>query len=153
MSHETYQPSDLAGAKRTQFLQDARGGRARLRDKDGVTLVMLPEQDLDVLDNFAKWSMVQQRIASLAERTAKASVLELGDLAWVRVFDQDDLATFSDELHGALITALADKDTDLIEEVVGAWRITARQLEDPLRRSVLTSAFRASDFVDASAPE
>lgn len=149
---ETYTLSDLAGAKRTQLLNDARAGRARVRDKDGQTLVMLPEDRLNVLDQFAHWSQVQQRLASIANQNRVMSVAELGDLAWVRVFDRDDLADFAEELHAALITALADEDTSLVSNVVDAWRITGRQLEDPLRRSVLLSPTMTDDFVEAEPP-
>jgi hypothetical protein len=153
MPHETYLPSDLSSAKRTQFLREAREGRARLRDKDGTTFVMLPEHELEVLDAYAKWSVIQQRLTAYASRSALPSVEELGELAWIRVFDSEDLAEFADELHGALITGLADQDTDYVDEVVKAWRISARQLEDPLRRAVLTSRFQAADFEEASRPE
>jgi len=153
MPHETYLPSDLSSAKRTQFLQEAREGRARLRDKDGTTFVMLPEHELDVLDAYARWSVVQQRLTAYAARPSLPSVDELGELAWIRVFSADDLAEFADDLHGALITGLADQETAYVDGVVQAWRVTARQLEDPLRRSVLTSTFRAVDFEEASRPE
>lgn len=149
---ETYTLSDLAGAKRTQLLDDARKGRARVRDKDGQTLVMLPEGRLDVLDQFARWSQVHQRISSIISQERTPSVAELGDLAWVRVFDREDLAEFAEELHSALISALADEDTSLVCDVVDAWRVTARQLEDPLRRSILLSPTMASDFVEAARP-
>ncbi|TFD45385.1 hypothetical protein E3T55_18800 [Cryobacterium frigoriphilum] len=118
-----------------------------------MTLIMLPERDLNVLDQFAHWSQVQQRIAVMATRAAPASVAELGDLAWLRVFDSEDLHTLADELHGALIAGLADQDTDVIVELVSDWRMTARQLEDPLRKAVLLDHFRESDFEDAQAPE
>lgn len=149
---ETYTLSDLAGAKRTQLLNDARTGRARVRDKDGQTLVMLPEQRLDVLDQFAHWSQVQQRLSSIAAQERIPTVAELGDLAWVRVFDRDDLSDLADELHTALISALADQDTSLVGEIVDAWRLTARQLEDPLRRSILLSPTMQDDFVEVERP-
>lgn len=150
MSTETYTLSDLANGKRTQLLADARAGRARVRDKDGQNLVMLTEQSLDVLEQFAKWSQVQQRLAFLASSDRVATVAELGDLAWVRTFDNDDLQEFADELHTALITALADQDTSIVQEVVAAWRITARQLEDPLRRDILLGELEPAAYEDAA---
>lgn len=153
MPQETYQSSDLAGAKRTQFIQEARAGRARLRDKDGVTLIMLPEHDLEVLDQFALWSQVQQRISSMVSRDSRPTVAELGDLAWLRVFDNEDLESFSNDLHTALISGLADRDSSVIKEIVDDWRVSARQLEDPLRKSVLLDQFQIGDFEEAQAPE
>lgn len=149
---ETYTLSDLAGAKRTQLLNDARTGRARVRDKDGQTLVMLPEERLNVLDQFARWSQVQQRLSAIAGQQRVLSVAELGDLAWVRVLDRDDLSEFADELHSALITSLADEDTSLVSEVVSAWRVTARQLEDPLRRAILLNPTHGDDYIEVERP-
>lgn len=149
MTHVTYQATDLAGTKRIEFLKDARAGRARLRDRDGITLVMLPESDLDVLEQFAKWSQVHQRIASIVSSGKRVSADD-GDLAWLRVFEVDDLQEFADELHGALILGLADHDSGLIEELIGAWKTTSKQLEDPLRKSVLFSSFDATDYVEVN---
>lgn len=153
MPQETYQSSDLAGAKRTQFIQEARSGRARLRDKDGLTLIMLPERDLEVLDQFAFWSQVQQRISAMVSRNVPPTVAELGDLAWLRVFDNEDLQSFADELHAALISGLADRDAGIIIEIVDEWRLTARQFEDPLRRAVLLEKFQIGNFEEAPEPE
>ncbi|ROS33197.1 MULTISPECIES: hypothetical protein [unclassified Curtobacterium] len=152
MSTETYSVSDLAGAKRTQFFQDARAGRARVRDKDGQTFVMLREQRLDVLDQFAHWSTAQQRLQAVVAAGKMPSVAELGELAWVRGFDLEDISEFAEELHTALISALADQDTSLVLDVVDAWRVTARQLEDPLRKSILLGELNASSFVEADVP-
>lgn len=52
------------------------------------------------------------------------------ETAWLKVFDKEDLITFIGEL-------LAAGSFSARVECVSAWRTTARQLEDPLRRSVL----------------
>jgi len=145
--HITYQATDLTGTKRIEFIRDARAGRARLRDKDGVTLVMLPESELDVLEQFARWSQVHQRLASIVDSNSVVSISD-GDIAWLRVFEIDDLREFADELHGALILGLSDQDPTLIDDVVNAWKVTARQLEDPIRRSVLFGSFDAREYVE-----
>jgi hypothetical protein len=145
----TYQATDLTGTKRIDFIRDARAGRARLRDKDGLTLVMLPESELDVLEQFAHWSQVHQRVASILDANRNVTVSD-GDLAWLRVFERDDLQEFANELHGALVLGLADRDSTLIDDVVSAWKVTAKQLEDPLRRSVLFGAFDANEYVEVS---
>lgn len=152
MTNETYTLSDLAGAKRTQLVEDARHGRARVRDKDGQNLVMLREQRLNVLEEFATWSQTQQRLRALADREQMPPIAELGDLAWVRVFDRADLAEFADELLGAVLAALSDQNSALVDEVVSAWRTTARQLEDPLRRSILLGELDDSAYENAEQP-
>lgn len=152
MDNIIFQASDLA-KDRTKFLNAARSGRALVRDKDGTGLVMLPESELDVLEGYAHWSQVHQRVSSFLASKREATVGELGDLAWLRVFDREDIAMFASELQNSLIAGLSDRDLAATLETVAAWRTTARQLEDPLRRSVLVGATDISDFVEAAEPQ
>lgn len=151
MNNVIFQSSDLA-TQRVEFLNAARAGRALLRDKDGTSLVMLPEQRLEVLEQYAQWSQVHLRLTSLISSGKRLSVSELGDLAWLRVFDIDDITEFAGELHNALIAGLSDSDVAPIAETINAWRVTARQLEDPLRRSVLLGRHDAGDLEEVSEP-
>lgn len=151
MEKVIFQSSDLA-RDRTKVLQAARTGRALVRDKDGTGLVMLPEAELEVLEGFAKWSQVHQRLSAFLASKREITIGELGDLAWLRVFDREDISIFADELHESLVSGLADQDLAAVDESVRAWRVTARQLEDPLRRSVLLGAKDPSDFVEALEP-
>lgn len=138
VGHDTiFQPSDLAGAKRTKFLQMAREGCARIRDKDGLSLLTLPESHVVTLRLIAEWSKHLLRLQDLLAHHGQPSISELGDLAWLRVFDRNDLNEFADELRRALIAAISDENADVLSEAVRAWRITAREISDPLRRSVL----------------
>lgn len=147
-----YQASDLASSKRVDFLRDAKSGGARLRDKDGLSLVALPESSLLALRNFAYWSQRHLLLSKRLETSKELSVADLGDLAWLRVFDLDDIKEFCDELHNVLMASMADDDAQLLQETVAAWKLTAKQLEDPLRRSVLMSSHSPSDYVEASFP-
>ncbi|WP_104177007.1 hypothetical protein [Cryobacterium sp. Y50] len=151
MERVIFQSSDLA-KKRIKVLEAARAGRALVRDGNGSGLVMLPESDLAVLEGFASWSQRLQRLTALVDSERDVSVAELGDLAWLRVFDKDDQRAFADELHGSLIAGLADQDLSSVDEVVTAWRVTARQLEDPLRRSVLLGRHDLTDYDDVEEP-
>ncbi|MEV5749598.1 hypothetical protein AB0L00_17415 [Actinoallomurus sp. NPDC052308] len=152
MSDLIFQPTDLA-SKRTEFLDAARRGEARLRDKDGTSLVMLPESKLRLLETLTKWGGAYMRLASLLRRPELPRASELGDLAWLRSFGREDLQEFTDELHDSLVAAEADGDTAVLDECVNAWRITARQLEDPLRRSVLLGAHDPENYVEVSPPD
>jgi hypothetical protein len=78
---------------------------------------------------------------------------ELGDLAWLRVFDTDDLQEFMVELQRALIASYADEALDVLQDCIAAWRTTARQLDDPLRRSVLREQLAAADLTEVSRPD
>ena len=151
MAAPIFQVSDLAN-KRTEFLDAARGGCARLRDRDGTSLVMLPESRLDLLEVIAQASNATTRISALLRRDTRPTVAELGDLAWLRPFDMDDLRSFVEELDEAIISAYADGDKSIVDECLRAWRITAQQLEDPLRRSVLLGHRSQGDYVEAPRP-
>ncbi len=151
MENVIFQASDLAH-NRTQFLDAARSGRARVRDKDGTGLVMLPESELEVLEGFAAWSQKLNQLNALVEAGRPLTPALLGDLAWLRVFDAEDLRDFMDELHQALIADLADQTLNTVKAVVGDWRVTARQLEDPLRRSVLLGHDAPDHLVEATRP-
>lgn len=154
MSTDTiFQPTDLV-QRRTEFLAAARQGGARLRDKDGTSLVMLPESRVRLLEELDLWSTACMRLEALLDRGVMPSVAELGDLAWLRVFDTDDLKEFVADLHEALVAARADEEPRAITSLLRDWRATASQLSDPLRRSVLLGdAVEATDLVEAARPD
>lgn len=152
MSDTIFTASDLAN-KRTEILDRARQGLAQIRDKDGTSLVMLPERRLRMLEEIAKWSRAHMRLEELLRREAAPDVGDFGDLAWLRVFEGEDLQEFVEDLHAALIAAHADEDVSVLDECVRAWRVTARQLEDPLRRQILLGRHKPDDFVEAREPE
>lgn len=154
MTDTIYQASDLAGSKRVEFLDAARGGGARLRDRDGMSLVMLPESTLRLLETLTAWWESYTRLDCLLRRANNVpSARELGDLAWLRSFDRNDIEEFLGELHDALVAASADRSSSVLESCINAWRITARQLEDPLRRSVLLGNHVDSDFIEVNEPK
>ncbi len=114
---------------------------------------MLPERRLHLLEMLARWNTAHLRLEALLRRSGRPSVADLGDLAWLRAFDEDDLREFVDELHECLVAAHADESSDVLEEVVAAWRTTAQQLADPLRRSILLGEKAEADFVEVGQPE
>lgn len=151
MNNVIFQASDLA-KDRVKVLDAARAGRARVRDKDGIGLVMLPEAELDVLEGYAKWSQAHNRLTALVASGRTLSVDELGEFAWLRVFDHDDLTEFLNDLHSALVAGLADRNLEDLGVLEREWRVTARQLEDPLRRSVLLARDADEDLIEVEAP-
>ncbi|MFG6197227.1 hypothetical protein [Nonomuraea sp. JJY05] len=154
MGETIYQATDLTGTKRVEFLNEARRDRARLRATDGTSLVMLPERTLDLLEALAKWGEAYAKLSTLLRRTAGVpSTSELGELAWLRSLDREDVEEFLSELQDAIIAANADEDTAVLDECLRAWRATARQLADPLRRSVLLGTHRSDDYVLVEKPD
>ncbi|HEX6472176.1 MAG TPA: hypothetical protein VF069_23995 [Streptosporangiaceae bacterium] len=152
MTDTIFQPSDLAGVKRTEFLDAARRGLARLRDKDGTSLVMLPESKLELVQTLARWGEAYAKLDNLLRRSSPPTANELGELAWLRPFDRDDLQEFLSELRDALIASSADEDTSALDNCLRAWRVTARQMEDPLRRAVLLGEHRSDDYEEVYRP-
>ena len=152
MADVIFQPTDLA-SKRLEFLEAARNGQARLRDKDGTSFVMLPESRLRLLETLAKWWQAYMRLESLLRRSELPKARELGELAWLRSFTREDLDEFVSELHDALVAANADEDTTALDDCIKGWRTTARQLEDPLRRAILLGPHVPEDYVEASEPD
>jgi hypothetical protein len=77
---------------------------------------------------------------------------ELGQLAWVAVFDEDDRAEFFDELRDALAVAEATRDAAPVETCVREWRTTARALSDPLAREISTGP-GGDDYAEVARPQ
>jgi len=147
-----YQLTDLA-QNRVQFVEAARQGCARLRDKDGTSLVMLPERELQLLEQLARWNNAHLRLEKLVDQGRRPSVSELGEMAWLRVFDLDELREFVAELQEVLVAAHADRSLATLDACIHAWRVTASQLNDPLRRAVLHGSIGAEDLVEAARPD
>jgi hypothetical protein len=149
-----YQPSDLNQRGRT-ILDAAREGCARLRDKDGLSLIMLPEERVGILwvvaRVIANLCTVKCAITDATGRTPDLN--ELGEWTWLRVFDREDLEEFVSEMSEALLVAAREETADLIDETLHRWRTTAKALDDPLRREVLLGSPRDEDFVEVKRPE
>lgn len=75
-------------------------------------------------------------------------VSEPDDLGWLLVLDVDDVREFLTDLEAAH----ADRSPDVLRACVAAWRTTAAQLDDPLRRRVLLGPFNEDDFVAVEEP-
>ncbi len=136
-----FQSSDL-NQKGRAIIDAARAGWARLRDKDGVSLVMLPEERVDallkVVNAVANLLTIERALAHKQE--GQLDLSGFGEWTWLRVFGEDDLAEFIDEMHEAVIVAAREQSAELLEETLNRWRVTADVLQDPLRREILLGA-------------
>ena len=138
MTSAVFQASDLAGAKRREFLAAAREGGALLRDTDGFALTMVPLAKLEAITEVARTAVgALLAVARLSRRPFRPA--ELGQFAWLAAFEDDDRAEFFDELRDALAVAEATWDAAPVELVLREWRTTGRALEDPLAREILTA--------------
>ena len=149
----TYQASDLAGTGRRAFLDEARGGEARLRDTDGTSLVMVPEDRYRTLVELRDWVLALLMLDNALARPAhNRSPADLGTLAWASAFDDDDLRQFRDELADALARAVSARDITVVEDLVGDWLRTARALSDTTAHEILTREYVDDEFVEVTAP-
>jgi hypothetical protein len=81
-----FQASDLAGAKRREFLGAAREGGALLRDTDGFALTMVPLAQLEAVTEIAQ-AAVAALLALAALGRGSTRPADLGQLAWLAAFE------------------------------------------------------------------
>ncbi|TAK35685.1 MAG: hypothetical protein EPO21_05350 [Chloroflexota bacterium] len=133
-----FQASDL-NQKGRAILDAARAGWARLRDKDGVSLIMLPEERVDallkVVNVVANLLTIERALAQRQE--GQLDLASFGEWTWLRLFDKEDLAEFIQEMHEAVIVAAREQSAALLDETLRRWRVTADVLQDPVRREIL----------------
>ncbi len=148
-----FQTSDLARQSK-RVVEAASQGEAIIRDKNGTPLVMTQESTLRNLQEYHTWSIRLARLRALVASDSEANIRQWGELAWLHIFDKDDLRTFIDEAESQLLLSNAMGDYTAFDELIEEWKATASQLEDPLRRSLLLSQdFNEHDFVEAKRPE
>ena len=147
----TFQVSDLA-KKRTAVIEAARTDCAVIRDKD-QDLVMLEKSKLTNLEKYQYWSMRLERLRGILSSGNRPSAVEWSDLAWLRVFDNNDLNAFCEDLANELIINASENDYTGLDCLIREWRARAGQLEDPLRKHVLLSSeLEEADFIEAKEP-
>lgn len=148
-----YTASDL-DRKRREVTDTARRGVARIRDTDGMGLVLLPAKHYEVLDAVSRWhDRLDVAERARAKPASDRVPLDFGDLTWLRHLDNDDLATFVAEVRAAVSVAYHDDDLTELDQLLRDWRATADELADPARREALLGEFHVDDFVDADRPE
>ena len=148
-----YGASELRRHSRA-ILAEARRGEAHVRDRDGVGLVLLPEQRVRTLRTNLRWAAnlfaIERALGDRPPRRPDAQ--EYGEWAWLQAFDDDDLLEFVRELREALVMASREESPDLVEQTLGDWRVTAAAIGDPARRHVLLGWPAYEEFVEVTRP-
>lgn len=155
MAITVFQASDLNQRGRA-VLDAARAGEARLRDEDGLSLLMLPEQRVRTLATVVQAAVNLVALEqALALPAAARSPRDYGDWTWLRAFDDEDLHEFVADMRGALLVAGREESPATIEETLYRWRVTAGELADPRRRRILLGleSLQEEDFVEVARPE
>lgn len=152
LASRVFTVGDLVASERA-FAEAARTGQARLQVSDGTELAVLPDHELAALVDIVGCA-TQHLLVELVLRTppAQRTVADFGDQEWLAVFDDDDLATFAEELGAALLVASRQRSTDELHRIVSEWRVTADALADPERRELLLSRHDEADFVEVQRP-
>jgi hypothetical protein len=151
-----YQASDL-NRKGRAILDAAHRGEARIRDTDGVSLLVLSEERVQIgreLLQLASNVLTVEEALSIPEKERTA--LAYGDWTWLRHLDEADRHEFHEELLRLLAVALRERSVsavDAVEETVDAWRVTAEALADSGRREVLLGTHNDGDFIEVGRPQ
>lgn len=149
---EIYQASDLQKRYR-EVLKDARESMARLRDKDGISLVMTREAYVAALEELseatATFVILEQALATPGR---EPSLADLGAWTWVRFLDPEDRLEFVQDMRAALVMSSREHNAVQIQETIGAWKATAESLSDATRRSILLGPVTEGDMVPAERP-
>lgn len=153
-SDRIYQPSDLNRCYRA-VLDEARAHRARVRDTDGLALLVIREDVVAsveaVTDAIASYLVVESNVAH--GEGGKHAISDFGAWPWLRVFDQEDLEDFVAEMRDVLVRAAHERSARTVNETLEAWYNTALSLEDDVRRQILLGGASDDDFVEVSRPE
>jgi hypothetical protein len=149
-----YQPSDLNQRGRA-ILDAAREGQARIRDKDGVGLLVVPEERVEALEATARYVNDLLVIEDFLkpQRVVSREFIRVSPWKWLAALDDDDIESFVVDLRDSLRTALQTGSLKATERILKEWRVTAEQLGDPDRRQVLLGHLSPDEFVEVNSPE
>ncbi|MEU4813483.1 hypothetical protein AB0H20_30155 [Nocardia fluminea] len=147
-----FQVSDLAGARRREFLDEAKRSSASLRDTDGSVLIMLAAQRIAALHEAVAVTTQLFTAEAVLSRTSSPTPVELGGLAWLAEFDPDDRAEALAEIRNAVVLTVASEDPTPLREALHAWVTTAAVMRDEARRSVHIGSAEDSEFVEVAPP-
>lgn len=153
-SARTYQPTDLAGSGRREFINDARAGVARLRDGDGTSLSMMPTADVDLLSEVRNAVLAYLALENALTRPREhRRVTDFGEFAWAEALADDDLNELRDELRDALPRAITAQSFTEVHETLRAWRLTARLMSRPDAAERLRTDDAGGDWQDLARPD
>ncbi len=150
MAQLLFQSSDLQKHRRKVLDAGRTDEGAVVRDTDGTTLLLLPKvlhDGLEVMVEMTQGFLVAA--AAIDRDSTRAS--EFGSFAWMVFLDADDRKECLFDLRDAL-ALLANGNRSAFEDVLEAWRITATELSDELRRTVLLGKLQDDDFEEVDRP-
>jgi hypothetical protein len=147
----TFGTSDLNRRSR-EVLDAARAGEARLRDGDGLGLLLLPERRVQALRLVAAAAANLALVETALATSEPRSPDDYGDWTWLRHLPAEDLPAFIAELRAAMVAAARAEQTDALEEALDAWQASAAALADPDSRAILLGGASDDDFIEVGRP-
>lgn len=138
-SGHTYQVSDLQRQYR-RIVGDARTHGARIRDKDGLTLLLAPSERFDHAATLVHHIPTLVQLEHVLELPrAHRHLTAFGAAAWAAGLEEDDLVTFVREFADAMLMAASGGPVDVVEDLLHDWRSTAEIMADPELVAELTA--------------
>lgn len=154
-----HHPTELSQQYRVVLDEARKEGVARIRDKDGTSLLILPEERLSHVERDLE--LAREVLAVFVVCRAISRALQAEDLplntdiegwGFLREFDASDLAELRDELSDTAFQAWLGRDLGGLRKAVRAWSTTAEVLRDDLARSTLLGTPELDAFVDVDRP-
>lgn len=147
-----YQASDLNQQYRA-LLDAARQGDVRIRDKDGFSIMLVPERRLRVLETISEVSANLLTLEmALARQPSQLTLIDYGAWTWLRHLDPDDLQVFLREAREVLLIAAREQDSAELDSTLYAWQRTAEAATDPKRKDILLGRWTDDDFLEVGRP-
>lgn len=150
-SSTVYQASDLS-QRRREVLNEARAGYARIRDTDGTSLLMLPEEMVRLNEELTRWARALIPLLRTQGRKPLAEAIAGSELSWLKLLPSDDVDEFLEEIASALQFAIDARDIDGLITTIDDWRTTALALRDSVNHEILLGHPSENDFVEVARP-
>lgn len=157
LAGEVHAASELNDNYRRILDEAKETGIARVRDRDGVSLLVIPEdavKQVVVAQDLAQ--VARDLVVLLRAGSGKTDMPRLLASAWpwLRWFDEEDRAECLGELSDLFLEAAAIGNLARFKKALRAWRVTAEALEDDRARAILLGGQDSpDDYVEVGRAE
>lgn len=144
-----YQPSDLAGNHRKNFIAEALESQARLRSTGGESLVMMREARLKHVTAVRDYAIAYLTLdMALRRPREQRRPSDYGPWAFLDVFEDEDIEEFQQEVNDAIVRAASGQEHSAVERLLHEWQMSAETLTDPVAREILDGRSSDEDWVE-----
>jgi hypothetical protein len=151
-AERVYRASDLNRRGR-EVLDAARETGVRIADKDGLSMLMLPESlVVEAARSSDERDSLVDAYATLFDLDAGESVA-VEAMRWVNRLTPEDRGEFQEELRGEIRRAGRHDDVSSLLAMLSEWQVTSTVSNEPGYLDVLDDPFKAEDFIEVGRPE